>query len=119
MKICEAKLKFEECIKIPKYYCDHSTHSSCSGGGYLVYIWDGNRYKGSNRDSKGKFLEPYVEVGAIIKQMCYFTNEEGLADISSCRRVFKINPNYGIAAGGGLTPKMLRSIANFINKQEK
>ena len=47
-------LTFKPCTKMPPYYHDHGTHSSCTAGGELIYMAPSEHEK--------------AEIGAIIKQ---------------------------------------------------
>lgn len=95
-------LKFVPCERIPPYYHDHSTHSSCRAGGELVY---------DRVESEVIGIHEFCEIGAIHYQLAMWTNERGDDSVSGCVPVFKANPRLKEQIGGGLTPKMLREIA--------
>lgn len=47
-----------------------------------------------------------------------WVNERGDDTVSGCVPVFKANPKYPEGIGGGLTPKMLREIADRIEQMD-
>jgi hypothetical protein len=82
-KWLETKLKFLPQDKMSSRYHDHGTHSSCQSGGELVFIWEMER-----ATKLGIQGDPWVEIGAIIKEIAYARNDEGLVDIVGSRYIY-------------------------------
>ena len=97
----QAFLKFVFRKRMNDKYHDHGTHSSCSAGGLVVYIWE--YYRAKELGIKG---DPFVEIGAIVREAQYH----------GCQWVFKPDPNYPEGTYGGLSVKALDMIKQAMNR---